>query len=225
MARVAGALAVLFGLAAAAALAETPQFDGVTVTGILSDAEFYRLASCGAPPGGDCSAPTLRWDHPLLTLTIVEAGDPLPPGFALRLGLAAQHAIDQINAAGAGIRITLVPEGPADITIRPTGLAEGTELADTPGFSGAGIMGVGFASVWSGEDDIILEAVILISTDITDADMTSVVLEEVTQSLGFLYDVDGPAYEGVSILSQTANATTLIAGQDAALLRLHYPPD
>jgi hypothetical protein len=45
------------------------------------------------------------------------------------------------------------------------------------------------------------------------------------QSLGFLYDIEGQAYDGVSILSQTSNATTTIAGQDAALLRLHYPTD
>lgn len=216
---------MLLALAAGSALAETPEFDGVSAVRLLSDADFYRLASCGAPPEGDCRGPILRWDRPALTLTIVEGPDPLPPGFALRLALAAVHAVDEINAAGSGIRLTLVPGGPADITIRATGLAEGTELADTPGFSGAGIMGVGFASVWSDDSDTILEAVILISTAITPADMTSVVLEEVTQSLGFLYDVEGRAYEGVSILSQTSNATTSIAGQDAALLRLHYPPD
>jgi hypothetical protein len=84
---------------------------------------------------------------------------------------------------------------------------------------------VGFATVWSGEDNIITEAVILISTHIEPADLTSVMLEEMTQTLGFIHDIEGPAYEGVSILSQTSNATTKITGQDAALLRLHYPPN
>jgi hypothetical protein len=98
-------------------------------------------------------------------------------------------------------------------------------MTDTPGFSGAGVMGVGFATVWSGADNTISEAVILISTSITPTDLTSVMLEELTQTLGFPYDIEGTAYEGVSILSQGSNATTGIAGQDAALLRLHYPPN
>ena len=212
-------------LVAAAAQAETPQFDGVAAPGLLSDAELYRLATCGALPGGDCRGPVLRWERPVLTLTVVPGEDPVPEGFAMPLIRAALHAVDEINAVGAGIRIEMIPTGPADITIRPTALKEGTVLTDRPGFSGAGVMGVGFMTVWSGEDDIITEAVILISTGITDADLTSVVLEEVTQSLGFLYDIEGPDYESISILAQDSNVTTEIAGQDAALLRLHYPPD
>jgi Protein of unknown function (DUF2927) len=217
-------IALSLSLSPPTALAETPQFDGVVAPSLLSDADLYRLATCGAPPGGDCLGPTLRWDRPVLTVTVIPGDDPLPDGFAMPLIQATVQAVDQINAAGAGLRIELLPIGPADITIRPTALTEGTVLVDTPGFSGQGIMGVGFMTVWSGEDDIITDAVILISTTITRADLTSVVLEEVTQSLGFLYDVEGPAYEGVSILSQTSNTTTVIAGQDAALLRLHYPP-
>jgi Protein of unknown function (DUF2927) len=85
-------------------------------------------------------------------------------------------------------------------------------------------MGVGYMTVWSDDADHITEAVILISTTISEADMTSVVLEEITQSLGILYDIENPWYEGVSILSQTSNATTTIEGQDAALLRWLYPP-
>lgn len=218
------ALAALL-LATSAAFAEAPQFDGVLASGLLSDGDLYRLATCGAPPGGHCQIAAQRWDRPVLTLTVGPGDAPLPEGMAKLLVQAAANAVGEINAAGAGIRITLVPMGPADITIRPTALTEGTVLTEKPGFSGSGIMGVGFMTVWSGDDDIITEAVILISTEITAADITSVVLEEVTQSLGFLYDVEGPAYEGVSILSQWSNATTRIAGQDAALLRLHYPPD
>lgn len=218
-------LLIALTLAAPAALAEIPQFDGVAAPTLLSDADLYRLATCGAPPGGDCQGPTLRWGRPILTLTVIPGDDPLPEGFAMPLIQAAVRAVVQINAAGAGIRIKLVPTGPADITIRPTALTEGSVLTEMPGFSGSGVMGVGYMTVWSNDDDIITEAVILISTGILAEDLASVVLEEITQSLGFLYDIDGPAYEGVSILSQGSNATTVIAGQDAALLRLHYPPE
>lgn len=216
--------AAAFGLFPAAAGAESPLWDGVAVDGLLSDTDFYRLATCGAPPGGACRAAVLRWDKPLLTVRIDQGSDPVPPGFEARLKGALLHAVDQINAAGSGLSLTYTDGPRADITVRPTGLTEGAVLTERPGFSGAGIMGVGYMTVWSDTNDIIQEAVILISTSITQADLGSVMLEEVTQSLGFLFDIDGRAYEGVSILSQSSNATLTIDGQDATLLRLHYPP-
>lgn len=225
MRRKVGPLAVVICVMTFHTNAQTPQFDGVETDKLLSDEDLYRLTVCGAPPGGKCRGEALRWDKLVLTLTIVEGEDPAPLGFTTQLTAAAVHATNEINSVGAGITIKPVAEGPADITIRPTAISEGTKLPDRPGFSGPGVMGVGFATVWSGKDNIISEAVILISTGIGPADLTSVMLEEMTQTLGFLYDIDGPAYEGVSILSQWSNATTRIAGQDAALLRLHYPPN
>lgn len=210
-------------LAAVASLAQDLPSDGIAVKGRLSDRDFYRLATCGALPGQACRSPALRWTKRELTLRIAPAKKPTPTGFHARLLRAATAAVAQINGAGADILVTLVTEGPADITILPTDLAEGTVLTDTPGFSGSGVMGVGYMTVWSNEANTITEAVILISTDITRGDLPSVMLEEVTQSLGFLYDIEGPAYEGVSILSQTSNATLTITGQDAALLQMHYP--
>ncbi|NJS40490.1 MAG: DUF2927 domain-containing protein [Rhodobacteraceae bacterium] len=165
----------------------------------------------------------LRWQKPRLTLRIDPGNDPLPPGFVERLGAALTRAIREVNGAGAGIRLEFTDAPEADITIRPTALVDGTALTASPGFSGRGTMGVGYMTVWYDRSNRIVEAVILISTSITDDDLPSVMLEEVTQSLGFLYDIEGPAYEGVSILSQTSNATVRITGQDATLLRLHYP--
>lgn len=211
-------------LAATAAMAEAPSSDGVLADGPLSDWQFYRLATCGAMPGGECRAATLRWNKPRLTLTVALGSDPATTEFQSRLVRAARHAIDEVNGVGAGIAIDFLPDGPADITILATPLTEGTILSETPGFSGPGVMGVGYMTVWSNEFNQITEAVILISTSIAAADLTSVMLEEVTQSLGFLFDIDGPTYEGVSILSQTSNATTRLTGQDAMLLRWHYPP-
>lgn len=205
------------------ALAEVPVSDGVAVAERLSDADLYRLATCGAPPGGACKAAVLRWTKQRLTVRIAVGSDPVPPGFEARLTRALAHAVDQINGVGAGITLALTSAPFADITVRPTALTEGAILTETPGFSGSGIMGVGYMTVWSDQDDSIVEAVILISTSITEEDLGSVMLEEVTQSLGFMFDIDGPAYEGVSILSQTSNLTLTLEGQDAALLRLHYP--
>jgi Protein of unknown function (DUF2927) len=208
---------------ATAALAEVPQTDGVAAGGLLSDMDLYRLATCGAPPGGDCKSKPLRWGKTDLTLRVDLGTHPLPKGFEARLNAALTNALAEVNGAGSAIRIRQTNAPTADILLRPTPLGEGATLIETPGFSGPGIMGVGYMTVWSDQSGTIAESVILISTEITDADLPSVMLEEVTQSLGFLYDVDGPAYEGVSILSQTSNETTTLAGQDATLLRLHYP--
>jgi hypothetical protein len=211
-------------LSAGTVLGETG-FDGVAVDGILADADLYRLVTCGAPPGGNCVSQSLRWKKPVVTLAILPGDGPLPEGLATRLAEAVDQAVGELNAVGSGIAISLQAEGPADISLRPTRLGEGTVLTETPGVSGPGIMGAGFMTVWSDGNGTITEASILISNAISDADLESIVLEEVMQSLGFLYDIEGQAYDGVSILSQTSNATTTIAGQDAALLRLHYPTD
>jgi hypothetical protein len=218
-------LAVLPGLGLGPVVADALDSDGVTVTRQLSDEEFYRLVTCGAPPGGDCRSNSLRWEKKTLSVTLVEGSDPLPRRFIPRVATALRDAIREVNKTGAGISLRYTTrQDDADIRVLATTIQEGTRLSDKPGFSGSGIMGVGYMTVWSDAEDRIVEAVILISTDITQADLPSVMLEELTQSLGFLYDVEGPAYEGVSILSQTSNATTSLTGQDVRILRMHYPP-
>ena len=219
-------VALLIGgvVAGGAALADDPVSDGIMSAGQLSDDDFFRLASCGAPPGGACRGPILTWGKRELQLTLVAGRDPAPMGFEARLIAAIDHALPQINGAAAGIRITRTNRPFADIKVIATALPEGSAMVEAPGFSGPGVMGVGYMTVWSDDADRITEAVILISTTITDEDLTSVMLEEITQSLGILYDIENPWYEGVSILSQTSNATTTIDGQDAALLRWLYPP-
>lgn len=197
--------------------------DGVAAGGILSDDDFFRLVTCGARPGGPCRGEAPRWGKRKITLAVADDDEPLPEGFEARLDKAINHALAQINGAGAGIRIVRTNARSADITVHATHLTEGTRLGEVPGFSTSGTMGVGYMTLWWGDNLKIDEASVLISTRISRQDMTSVVLEEITQSLGLLYDIDGRAYHGVSILSQTSNATTTIEGQDAMALRRLYP--
>lgn len=215
---------LIAGLILAASAACAQDSDGIWAETLLDDEAFFRLATCGAPPGGACTSDAPRWGKPVLTLAFRSGITDLPAGFQIRIDRAITAALAEINGAGVGITIRRRDAGPADITISPTDLPEGTDMAKVPGSEASGILGVGFATLWWDETKTITRAEILISTAISQADLPSVMLEEITQSLGFLHDIDGPAYEGVSILSQTSNATTTIEGQDAALLRWHYPP-
>ncbi|NEX45560.1 DUF2927 domain-containing protein [Pseudotabrizicola algicola] len=214
-------LAACLSLMAAPSLAS----DGVKVDGLLPDADFFRAATCGAAPGEPCRQEPLLWPKTALTLAVlpsdVETGRFIP----LLLSVSVDYALLQMNRAGSGLTITRVDGPEADIRLRLTDAAEGSLMPDVPGFSAPGEMGVGYATVWSTPDNRITEASILISAQISPADIVSVVLEEIYQSTGPLFDIDSPAYEGVSILSQNANSTVTIAGQDAALLRHLYPPE
>lgn len=199
--------------------------DGVQVAGLLSDADFFRAATCGAAPGEPCQQDAIRWPKTELTLAVlppeVDTGRFIP----LLLSVSVDYALRQINRTGANLRITRVYDADADIRVALTDATEGTVMPDQPGISAPGEMGVGYASVWSTPDNQITEASILISSQIRATEMVSVVLEEIFQTTGPLFDIDSPAYEGVSILSQNANSTVTIAGQDAALLRHLYPPE
>jgi hypothetical protein len=198
--------------------------DGIAASDILPDEAFFLLATCGTPPGEQCDDPILRWGKAELTVAVLPPDRPPPAGFTKKLTDALDQAIDEINAAGSGLTLRKVPEQWADIRISASDLPEGTVAEDIPGFTAPGVMGVGYMSYWSDEESRIVSASILISTSISDEDMPSVVLEELYQSLGPRFDVDGPAYEGVSILSQTSNLTLTIEGQDERLLHWLYPP-
>ena len=84
-------------------------------------------------------------------------------------------------------------------------------------------IGVGYMQINWDDALRITDGTIVIAADIAPQDVRSVVLEELTQSLGFLYDIENTYYEGVSIFSQDSNETISITGQDRAVLRLHYP--
>jgi predicted RNA-binding protein Jag len=77
--------------------------------------------------------------------------------------------------------------------------------------------------LWWNERGEITEASVLIAEDIAIEDLRSVMLEELFQTLGFIYDIENRYYEGRSILSQDSNATTTLIGQDRKALRRLYP--
>lgn len=200
-------------------------FDGVPVEGILPDADFFRAATCGAAPGQACRHPPVTWPKRSLTLAVVPSEAEAGLLFKMLLSASVDHAIARINGAGSALTITRIAGPDADIRLSLTDAAYGSPVTELPGVSGTGVMGVGYATLWYTPDHQITEAAILISTAITPGEIVSVVLEEIFQTTGPLFDIEGAAYEGVSILSQSSNATVTIAGQDARLLRHLYPPE
>ena len=198
--------------------------DGVQSDGKLSDRDFFRLATCGAPPGGDCQGPTVRWAKSKVTIAVAPPQRGYPPELAEKVSKALDRAIAQINGAGSGLRLVRRDglENP-DIIVSLPRLSEGDKTRNIPRMPNGEEIGVGFMWLWWDDQQTVTEASLLIAEDITDEDLPSVVLEELFQCLGFLYDIENPYYEGRSILSQDSNATTTIAGQDRKLLRQLYP--
>lgn len=200
--------------------------DGVPSTGRLSDEDFYRMATCGAEPGGKCRKDPIFWTRKTLTVALRRPQDGFPRSLLPRLDRALNRAIASINAAGSGIALVRDDRRrQADIIVTPSGLFEGEETRDIPRMADGQEIGVGLMQVWWNSRNRATEAAILIAADISPRDLPSVMLEELFQSLGFLYDLDNPYYNGRSILAQDSNATTTIDGQDRMALRRHYPPE
>ena len=213
-------------LSLAAILVALPGFasDGVAAEGKLSDKDFFRLATCGATPGGDCDGPVVRWGKPSITIALAAPHRLYPRDLAGEVSDALDRAIHEINGAGADIRL-LRNDGLSDpdIIVSLPALSEGEQTRGIPRIPNGQAIGVGFMWLWWNERAEITEASMLISDDITADDLPSVVLEELFQCLGFLYDIENSYYEGRSILSQDSNSTTSITGQDRMALRRLYP--
>lgn len=199
--------------------------DGVASSGRLSDDQFYRLITCGAAPGGKCDIPFVRWNKQRVSVALRPADKGYPPELARAVDRELDRAIAEINrAAGEALRLVRDDRrSGADILVTRSRLREGQPTRGIPRMPDGEPVGVGFMWLWWDDDANITEASILISSDITMDDLRSVVLEELFQCLGFLYDIENPFYEGRSIVSQDSNETIRIEGQDRMALRRHYP--
>ncbi len=211
---------ILFMLATPAAAS-----DGVAAIGKLSNADFYTLATCGAAKGKSCQGPSVRWPQAKLTLAMHPDAGGMDPALSARVSQAFDAAIAAINGVGAGVTL-LRNDRTRDpnIILRRVNLREGDLTNAIPNVPDNEAIGVGYSTVWWQNNRDLTMATILISAYIQPRDVASVVLEEVFQSLGFRYDVEGRYYQTRSILAQDSNTTIRIKGQDAAILWMHYPP-
>lgn len=231
------ALAALGALGAARAGAAGPEGDWgdrgdgdwLAVEGKLSSRDFYRLVSCGAPPGGPCAVEPVAWPPERARRLSVALADPAPgvPGeVAHRAARALDHAIAEINGAGAALYLARAPKGaPADVTVHLSPSREGEPIEGTgiPGVDGE-VIGAALVTVWWDEAMGLTDAVVVLASDLLPADVEPVLLEEMTQAMGLMTDIRDPFYEGISVFSEDSNAATRLGPQDREALRLHYPP-
>jgi hypothetical protein len=197
----------------------------ISVPDLIPDEDFYRLVACAAPPGGACAKPMIRWPQARrlqlrVGIAAIAAGF---PNYKLDLiDRAIDDAIAEINASGAGLRLSRAYEGAVDI---PVYLVDAPQGGTIDGTSVAELDGAPIAIarvVLRSRSDEIRAAAIAISRDIRRREIASVVLEELVQAMGLPTDIDSPAYTR-SIFSETGNSTVWLRGQDAAALRRHYP--
>lgn len=219
---IAGLLAGI--LTAAGAAAETV----VRLDRPVSDRDFHRAVACAADPGGPCRDALVRWSRRVRTdlrIALMPAEPGHPAATARGIDRALDAAIAEINAAGADLRLRRVaPEERPHLRLTPSGLREGQLTRGIDGFPDGIAIGAGQFQIWWNGDMMLERAAILIAADIAADEIRSVVLEEIVQSLGLWHDVEGPAYRGRSIFDNDSSSVARLTGQDAAILRLHYPP-
>lgn len=194
----------------------------------LSDNDFYRLVACAAPPFGACQKDIVRWspaDAVDVSVAIVQIADGYPPDLLPQMNLALDAAIAQVNATHAHLHLTHFDNGVIpDIGIHLLNIVEGDTIRGTgrDPLDGS-VIQAAKTQVWWRDDFSIINAAIVFGRDIAPTDLTSIMLEEITQSNGLLTDIDSPYYESQSIFSETSNQLTSLGQQDGMALRRHYP--
>lgn len=202
--------------------------ESIRADGRLSDDDFYRLVSCAAPPAGACQKDTVRWspaDAASLTIGFARIDPGYPTALRRMIDQDLDAALIALNASGAKLLVSRSLEtNNFDITIYLLGIKEGDIIRGTGliPLDGAKIEAAK-AQIWWRADRSLIKGAIVLANDIDPDEVASIMLEEVTQSMGLLTDVDSEYYETRSIFSETSNQRTQLGPQDIMALRRHYP--
>lgn len=213
-------LAVCFAVFSSTSVAAK---DYVVSNGKLSDRDFYRLVACAAAPKQSCKRAMIHWPKPVLTVDFVEIDKRLESSRISISERALQNAISEINRAGAGIKLVRAINQKPDIRIHLTAgrkvdrHALVRQVTRTVGPRAIGITRIFF------ENYRITKALVVIAAENRKEELTSVMLEEITQSLGLPTDIRNRHYHARSIFSESGNRTVRLQGQDVKALHLHYP--
>ncbi|MGJ8597620.1 hypothetical protein [Sulfitobacter sp.] len=198
--------------------------DFVDSNGPLDDTAFYRLVACAAPIDGACAKPFYKWAKAKITVGITQREPAFLGGKLKRADAAVVRAVQRLNAVGMGVTLT-TDETTPDITIHLLDTPRGEKITGSTapllnGFSMANAI-----TILDIEGNTIKGAAIGFSSTMTIRQYESVMLEEITQALGLITDIQNPYYTTRSILSQNAdNSLKTLGIQDNIALIRHYPP-
>jgi len=195
--------------------------------GPLSDRALYDLVTCNVAPGTPCREPRPKWPASRrrhLTVAIVRTD----PGFGksgetwVREALAA--SISEINAVGADLKLVWVDAKRADIEITLSA-ASGTGGSKQSWAEDARkVNAVGYVSLRGQRDGRLEVARIQIYPGMSRREAQPVMLANIARALGLFGGIDNPYYRERSIFYRGGSMKTRLGKQDAALIRLHYPP-
>jgi hypothetical protein len=226
--------AIIIGLAVAATMVGAAFARDYTFSnGMLSDDQFYQAVSCKAKLDGRCQEKPARWPAYLsnqltVGLAQVQSGTTDAQEAVVRDALIESVAL--INASGANIKLRYVSGIMAHRTwikfhiVQPLGprhLIAGVSLKGINGLTAQNAR----TKLYVTQNHKIGRAGVTISNTITDPiQLRALVLEELVQSLGLMWDIENPFYNTISIFSQSGPDNLLqIEGQDKAALQRHYP--
>ncbi len=200
----------------------------ISTQGPLSDEDFYRVISCAAKPGEPCQKEIVKWNRGharKLTVSLYRMDDGFPPQKAGELNAALDNAIQAINAAGARIKLVRVANGkPAKIRFYLMDQGYNTEISGTNIKELDGTkLGAAHTRIWWKGSKQILKSVLLFTNEISSRAIESIVLEQLTQSLGLMTNIENPYYQSRSIFAERNSTTKTLSGQDVTVLRRHYP--
>lgn len=180
------------------------------------------MVACAAEPAGPCAKRFYRWEKAELTVAIATRDPVFLGGKLKRAEAALVRALQHLNAVKMGLSLRRVDTS-ADIRIHllATPRGETIESAPPPLF---GLTMANAITALDVEGSTITGAAIGFSSTMTIRQYESVMLEEITQALGLITDIQNPYYRSRSILSQNAdNSLKTLGEQDKMALIRHYP--
>jgi hypothetical protein len=203
----------------------------VASSGKMSDQDFYRAAACEASPGGECKFKFRKWPTAKkrnLTVAIQFVSPEFSENKRKAVHKAIFHATKEINGVGAGLNLTFVSGGDANIQVFLTDAPEGKTVTGT-GDSDVDVWKWGPANVGKSEFNYfassgeISVAKIAVSEDIDRSDIRPIVLKSIVASLGLDSAIENSHYNRQSVFLNDTHRVTKLRGQDAMVLLTHYP--
>nr|WP_299028857.1 DUF2927 domain-containing protein [uncultured Sulfitobacter sp.] len=183
------------------------------------------MVACAAPPQGKCGKPFYKWDKTKITIGIITRAPAFMGGKQKRASAAVARALQHLNAVDMGLTLMPAANNP-DIAIHLLDTARGEVISMQDPSLLNGLTMANAITALDVDGSVINGATIGFSNTLPIRQYESVMLEEITQALGLITDIQNPYYRSRSILSQDSdNSLKTLGEQDKVALIRHYPPN